>query len=177
MSSYRHSQCLHLLQGCLSLSMREVKQIHAHAITHSLARFAYVSSRILAFYALSQSGDLCYAETVFIHMPMPNIFDCNSMIMCYTRNSQYHKSLSIFNKMLNTGIRPNSRTFTALAKACVSLSFLEQVHAQTIRLGFSSDMYVVSSVVRAYSKHGLIQVAHRVFDESSNKNVACWTSL
>ena len=79
--------------------------------------------------------------------------------------------------MLNAGVRPNSRTFTALVKACVSLSLLEQVHAHVMKLGIFSDAYVVSSVISAYSRHGAVQVARRVFDESSHKNVVCWTSL
>lgn len=170
------SPCLRLLQGCSSLTMREAKQIHAHAITHNLTRFAYVSSRILAFYAQPQHGDLCYAETFFTHMSMTNVFDCNSMIMGFSRNSQF-KSFFIFNQMLNMGVRPNSHTFTMLVKACVSPSLLEQVHAQIVKLANLSDVYIVSSVVCMYSKHGVIQGARRVFDESSDKNVVCWTSL
>jgi hypothetical protein len=55
--------------------MRQTKQIHAHAITNGLARFSYISSRILAFCALSPRGDFRYAETLFSHMPNPNLFD------------------------------------------------------------------------------------------------------
>ncbi|KAK2446359.1 pentatricopeptide repeat-containing protein [Trifolium repens] len=157
--------------------MRETKQIHAHAITNGLARFSYISSRILAFCALSPRGNFRYAETLFTHMPNPNLFDYNSIITSYTTNSQFNKSLSIFTKMLNTNIRPNSNTFTALVKACDSLSSLEQVFTQSMKLGNSSDVYFVSSIINAFSKHGAIHFARNVFDESSNRNVVCWTSL
>ncbi|KAK7327717.1 hypothetical protein VNO77_21805 [Canavalia gladiata] len=179
--SHRYCPCLRLLEGHLSLSfslsMREMKQIHAHAITHGLARFAFVSSKILAFCSLSQRGDLRYAETLFSHMPLPTLFDFNSMITAFSRHSQLQKSSSLFPKMLNDGVRPNSRTFTALAKACLTLSFLQQVHVHITKTGNLFDVYLVSSVVSAYSKHGAIRAARRVFDESSHKNVACWTSL
>ncbi|KAK7258674.1 hypothetical protein RIF29_24256 [Crotalaria pallida] len=79
--------------------------------------------------------------------------------------------------MLNIGVLPNSCTFAALVKACDSLALLQQVHGQIMRLGCLSDVYVVSSVVSVYSKFGAIGVARRVFDESSRKNVVCWTSL
>lgn len=46
-----------------------------------------------------------------------------------------------------------------------------------MKSGHSSDVYVVSSVISAYSKHGEIHDARRVFDESPNRNVVCWTSL
>lgn len=157
--------------------MGELKQIHAHAITHGFARFAYVASRILAFCAQPEQGDLRYAETLFNRMPMPNVFDCNSMIMGFSRNSEFDKCFSMFNRMPSIGIRPNARTFTFVVKACVSLSLLEQVHTQIVKSGNMSDVYVVSSVLSMYSKHGVIEIARHVFDESSHKNVVCWTSL
>ncbi|XP_004501051.1 pentatricopeptide repeat-containing protein At5g66520-like [Cicer arietinum] len=177
MSSTKHSRCLHLLQQWQNRTMKETKQIHAHTITNGLARFSYISSKILACFALSPRGDLHYAETLFTHMPNPNLFDYNSMITSYTTNSQFHKSLFFFTKMLNTNVRPNSHTFTAIIKSCVSRSSLEQVFALSMKLGDSSDVYFVSSVVSAFSKHGEINLARQVFDESSNRNVVCWTSL
>ncbi|XP_050906350.1 pentatricopeptide repeat-containing protein At5g06540 [Lathyrus oleraceus] len=177
MSSTRHSPCLHLLQQWQNLTMKKMKQIHAHTITNNLTRFSYISSRILAFCSFSPRGNFRYAETLFTHMPNPNLFDYNSIITSYTTNSQFHKSLSVFTKMLNTNVRPNSNTFTALVKACVTLSYLEQVFTLSMKMGNSSDVYFVSSVINVFSKHGAIHLARNVFDESSNRNVVCWTSL
>ncbi|XP_027338405.1 pentatricopeptide repeat-containing protein At5g66520-like [Abrus precatorius] len=175
---HKYSTCLRLLEGLSSsVSMREVKQIHAHAITHDLARFAFVSSKILAFCALSQRGDLRYAQTLFTRMPLLTLFDFNSMIIAFSKHSQFHNASTLFPKMLNDAVRPNSHTFAVLAKACLTESFLQQLHAFITKTGHVSDVYVVSSVIRAYSKHGAIRAARRVFDESSNRNVACWTSL
>jgi len=123
------------------------------------------------------TGRFSLCKTLFTHMPNPNIFDYNSIITSYTTNSQFHKLFFLFNKMLNTNIRPNSHTFTTLVKACVSLSSLEQVFTLSMKLGNSSDVYFVSSVINAFSKHSAIHLARQVFDESSNRNVVCWTSL
>ncbi|XP_028789425.1 pentatricopeptide repeat-containing protein At5g66520-like [Neltuma alba] len=157
--------------------MRELKQIHASAITHGLARFAYIASKILAFCAKSEHKDLPYAETLFNHMMTPNVFDCNSMIMGFSSNSDFDKVFSIFNRMPGLGTRPNARTFTFVVKSCVSLSLLEQVHTQIVKLGNFSDVHVVSSLLNMYSKQGAIQGARKLFDESPHKNVVCWTSL
>ncbi|KAK7318481.1 hypothetical protein RJT34_03183 [Clitoria ternatea] len=178
MVGIQSSPCLRLLEGhlTLTLNMRHLKQVHAHTITHGLARFAFVSSKLLAFTALSPRGDLHYAHTIFSHIPLPNVFDYNTLITAFSRNPRYSSS-SLFTKMLNDAVRPNSRTFTFLVKSCGSLSFLQQLHTHILKLGNFSDVYVVSSVVTAYSKHGAIEHARRVFDESPRKNVACWTSL
>ncbi|KAK7274429.1 hypothetical protein RIF29_15516 [Crotalaria pallida] len=177
MSTIPYTPILRRLQGYLNLTTTELKLIHAHTITHGLSRFAYVSSRILALYAQSQLRDLRYAETLFTHMSNPNVFDCNSLIMGFSKNSQCRKAFLVLKRMLNIGVRPNSCTFVALVKACDSLALLEQVHGQIMKLGSLSDVYVVSSILSVYSKYGAIRVARRVFDESSSRNVVCWTSL
>ncbi|KAL5129568.1 Pentatricopeptide repeat-containing protein [Glycine soja] len=158
-----------LLEQCSS--MREMKQIHGHAITHGLARFAFISSKLLAFYARS---DLRYAHTLFSHIPFPNLFDYNTIITAFSP----HYSSLFFIQMLNAAVSPNSRTFSLLlSKSSPSLPFLHQLHSHIIRRGHVSDFYVITSLLAAYSNHGSTRAARRLFDQSPYKNVACWTSL
>ncbi|KAJ4709310.1 Pentatricopeptide repeat, partial [Melia azedarach] len=171
----RNPSILSLLQRCLN--MNELKQMHAHAITNGLYRFTFVTSKILAFSALSPHGDLHHAETVFNQISIPNIFDFNTMIMGFLQNSKPEMVLSVYTKMRSLGIEANARTFTVLVKACVSLSLLDQVYCQIHKFGHIYDVYVTSSVINMYSKYGLMDIAHRVFDASLNRNVACWTSV
>ncbi|RDY00290.1 Pentatricopeptide repeat-containing protein, partial [Mucuna pruriens] len=152
-----------------------MKQIHGQAISKGMARFSFVSSKLLAFCALSPYGDLSYAHTLFSHFPHPTLFDYNVIIAA---SSSGHSSSSLFHRMLSNAVRPNARTFALLLKADFpSLSFLPQLHSHILRLGHASDVYVITSLVAAYSKCGSILAARRVFDESPYNNVACWTSL
>lgn len=167
--------CLRLLQRCSS--MDELKQIHAHTLTHGLSRFSFIASKLLAFSALSDHGDLRYAETLFDQIPTPNVFDFNSMIMGFSKSSKPEKGLSVFAQMRSLGTEPNSRTFTGLVKGCFESSFVGQVRGQIVKFGFDSDVYIVSSLISSYSKCGELEFARRVFDESREKNVVCWTSL
>lgn len=168
-------QCLRLLQRCST--MEELKQIHAQTITQGLARFTYIASKILASSALSDYRNLGYAETLFNKFTTPNVFDCNSMILGYSRSSESEKSLSVYTKMRSIGVEPNARTFSVLVKACGFLSLLGQVHGQIVRFGHGCDVYVTSSVVSGYSRFGEMELARCVFDERVEKNVVCWTSL
>ncbi|KAK0580665.1 hypothetical protein LWI29_004819 [Acer saccharum] len=164
-----------LIEICRSL--KELKQIHAHTITNGLSHFTYITSKLLAFSVHSSNGGMHHAETIFYRIPRPNIFDFNSMIMGFSQNSQPEKGLLLFTKMRRLGVEPNARTFTALVQSLFSLSLLDQVYGLVIRFGHTSDVYVISSVINMYSKYGSVDLARRVFDESLNKNVVCWTSL
>ncbi|XP_062078680.1 pentatricopeptide repeat-containing protein At2g42920, chloroplastic-like [Humulus lupulus] len=166
---------LRLLQTCST--MDELKQIHAHAIIQGLSRFTYIASKLLAFSASPHFGDLGYAEALFDQIATPNVFHCNSMLMGFAKNSHFEKGFSVYTKMRRIGVEPNARTFTVLVQACVVVRLLGQVHGQIVRFGHGSDAYVTSSVVSAYSRFGAMEFAHRVFDESVDKNVVCRTSL
>ncbi|KAB2600150.1 pentatricopeptide repeat-containing protein [Pyrus ussuriensis x Pyrus communis] len=164
-----------LLQRCSSLD--ELKKIHAHAVTTGLARFAYTASKLLAFSALSEHGNMHYAETLLHQIPRPNVFDYNSMIMGFLKSSESEKGLSIYTRMRRIGTEPNARTFTFVVKACLDVSLLGQVHGEIMKFGHGCDVYVISSLIRASCRCEAVEFARRVFEESLDKNVVCWTSL
>ncbi|XP_043720769.1 pentatricopeptide repeat-containing protein At5g66520-like [Telopea speciosissima] len=146
-------------------------------ITVGLVRYIYITSRILALYAVSEFGDLSCAQSIFDRIPMPTIFNWNTIIKGYSKSPEPKKGLSIYTRMRSEGVQPNMHTFPVLIKACVNLSSLAQVHGQIVKFRFDPDVYVVSSLLNVYSKYGAIDLARQVFDETPNRNVVCWTSL
>ncbi|KAL7166274.1 hypothetical protein ACSBR2_037030 [Camellia fascicularis] len=46
-----------------------------------------------------------------------------------------------------------------------------------MKFGYGCDVYVISSIIHMYSKFGATNFACQVFEESSNRNVVCWTCL
>ncbi|XP_065874699.1 pentatricopeptide repeat-containing protein At5g66520-like [Euphorbia lathyris] len=174
-SSISNSPLLVLLQKCKT--MVELKQLHAHIITNGLSRFSFITSKILAFCALSQHGDINYGQIVFDEIQAPNLYDFNCMMLGFSQNSESAKGFSLFARMLGLGIEPNSHSFTSLIKCCSCCSLLDQVHVLILKFGRNSDVYITSSLINSYSKFGAMELARRVFDESPNSNVVCWTSL
>ncbi|KAI3715828.1 hypothetical protein L6452_22816 [Arctium lappa] len=165
-------QYLRLLQKCST--MDQLKQIHAQTITLGLARFTFITSKLLAFSAIS---DIDYARTIFNQITMPTIFDYNSMISGYSKTSKQEMGILVYTQMRNNGIEPNSRTFPVLIKACHCKSLLGQVHGQIVKHGNVSDVYLTSSLISMYSDFKAFELAKQVFEESSYKNVVCCTSL
>ncbi|XP_020235092.1 pentatricopeptide repeat-containing protein At5g66520 [Cajanus cajan] len=154
--------------------MREMKQIHAHAITHGLAGFAFVASKLLAFCA---HAELRYALTIFTHIPLPTVFDYNAIITAFSRRHHLHRAASLFPQMLNDVVRPNARTFALLPKASPSLPFLLQLHSHILRRGHVTHFHVISSLLSAYSSLGATRVARRVIDESPHANDVLFSAM
>ncbi|XP_024963372.1 pentatricopeptide repeat-containing protein At5g06540-like [Cynara cardunculus var. scolymus] len=167
-----NSQYLRLLQKCST--MDQFKQIHAQIITHGLARFTFITSKLLAF---SATSDIDYARMIFNQISLPTIFDYNSIISGYSKTSKQEMGILVYTQMRNNGIEPNDRTFPVLIKACHCESSLLQVYGQIVKHGNVSDVYLTSSLITMYSNFKAVQWAKQVFEESSYKNVVCCTSL
>ncbi|OVA20923.1 Pentatricopeptide repeat [Macleaya cordata] len=157
--------------------MKELKEIHAQLITVGLIRYTYITSRLLAFCAVSENGDLNYSESIFHQIKLPTIFNWNTMIKAYSKSSKPEKGLEIFIKMRNENVNPNMHTFPILIKSCVGLPSLSQVHCQIVKFALDIDVYIISSLIKSYSNWGLLDFARKVFDESLDRNIVCWTSL
>nr|KYP67035.1 Pentatricopeptide repeat-containing protein At4g30700 family [Cajanus cajan] len=151
-----------------------MKQIHAHAITHDLARFAFVASKLLAFCA---HAELRSALAIFPPIPLPIVFDYNAIITAFSRRHHLHRAASLFPQMLNDAVRPNARTFALLPKASPSLPFLLQLHSHILRRGHVTHFHVISSLLSAYSSLGATCVARRVFDESPHANDVSFSAM
>ncbi|KAJ0489039.1 putative tetratricopeptide-like helical domain superfamily [Helianthus annuus] len=165
-------QYLRMLEKCSTFD--QLKQIHAQTITVGLARFTYITSKLLAFSAIS---DIDCAQTILNQISMPTIFDFNTMILGYSKTSKREMGVLLYAKMRNEGIKPNARTFPVLIRTCNCLRSLRQVHGQVVKYGNVSDVYVTSLLISMYSSYKAIELAKQVFEESTYKNVVCCTSL
>ncbi|KAF5958293.1 hypothetical protein HYC85_005518 [Camellia sinensis] len=86
----------------------------------------------------------------------------------------------LFSEMRNEGIRPNEFSLTARLRAssiCLDLEFGKQVHAEVIKLGFFSDIYVEPALVDLYAKCGEMEYADKVFFCMSKQNDVSWNAL
>ncbi|XP_020599301.1 pentatricopeptide repeat-containing protein At5g66520-like [Phalaenopsis equestris] len=164
---------LSILEKCSCL--KELKKIHAQAIISGLSQFAYITSRILARY--TETGDMDDAYQLFDSINSPTIFNWNTIIRGFSRSFEPERGLFVFIKMRRTAVRPNMHAFPFAVKACGAILSLSQIHALVFVFGFNLDVYVTSSLIRNYSNFGEIELACRVFNECSLKNVVCWTSL
>ncbi|OVA13583.1 Pentatricopeptide repeat [Macleaya cordata] len=160
--------------------MQEAKQLHAHIIATGLQQQELYLRKLINFFAISNPSSLYYARMIFDQIENPSTFIYNSMIRAYSASPNPQQALILYNQMFKNGPSPDKYTFPFLLKACSSLLDLrkgEETHCQSIKHGFSSNIFVQNSLIHLYGSNAKINMAHKVFDEMCDRDVATWTTL
>ncbi|KAM0943704.1 putative tetratricopeptide-like helical domain superfamily, DYW domain-containing protein [Dioscorea sansibarensis] len=167
----------------LAKSSIQLKQIHAQALKfppHS--HLLLLHSRLL--HSISLSGDLLYSLRLLLHpfSPLlPTSFSFNSLIRSFSRSpSLKHLSLQLYLQMLLLSLSPDNHTFPFVLKSCAflsSFSFGSQLHSHILKLGFSSDIYILNSLIHFYSSCARLSLARQLFDGMPLRNRVSWNIM
>ncbi|KAK1435941.1 hypothetical protein QVD17_01714 [Tagetes erecta] len=163
------------LESCNSMAL--LKQIQAQFTRTGLISHVFPVSRIITFCALSDTGNLPYAQRIFNHFPNPNVYMWNVMIRGCLRSHLYVKGLSLFRLMVRKCVEMDRRSFVFGLKACEDIRTGEMVHSLVWKVGFDGDLFVQNGLVHFYGERGRLGYARKVFDESCERDVVSWTSL
>ncbi|EPS67675.1 hypothetical protein M569_07099 [Genlisea aurea] len=142
-------------------------------------------------YLCLTNGCITQAKKLFYRMDSVNLVAWNAMIAGHEKiTSKFRDAFSAYScgvealgmlrEMYRSGIGPDSYTFSSVLTICSSLLALqqgEQVHAQAVKSGFSSDPIFGTSLVNMYSKCGSIERASKAFSETPERTVITWTSM
>eukprot|EP01018_Ginkgo_biloba_P039144 Gb_08834 [translate_table: standard] len=165
-----------LLQACTNI--KQLQQLHAHMLTTGLDQNIYLITKFVNMYSVC--GSMEDARLLFDKTCNPNVFLWTAMISGYVRNGFCEEALMLYYLMRSGETAPDKFIFTSVIKACGSLSALTEgveIHNDTIRAGFESDMYVDTSLVDMYSKCGRVEIARNLFDKMSQRNAVSWGAM
>ncbi|XP_022960464.1 pentatricopeptide repeat-containing protein At2g22410, mitochondrial-like [Cucurbita moschata] len=167
-----------ILQSCSS--MFHLKQIQAHMTCTGLMNQIFPASRVVAFCALSDAGDIHYAHLVFAQIENPNCFLWNTMIKGYCRAKCPSMGFLFFRQMIRNRVELDCGSFVSALKVCgqfAGKAVRMAVHSVVWKLGFGSELLVQNGLIQYYVEIGCIGFARQVFDESSVKDVVTWTTM
>ncbi|KAM6580252.1 hypothetical protein CsatA_004026 [Cannabis sativa] len=173
----KHSS-LTLLSRCNNI--HTLKQVHAHIIKTGLHNTHFALSKLIEFCAVSPSGDLSYAISILETIQDPNQFMWNTIIRGLSLSSDPALAIVFYNRMILSGIEPNSYTFPILLKTCAKMAVThvgKQLHGQILKLGLGSDVFVNSSLINMYAQCSELDNARLVFDKSVVRNEVSFTAL
>ncbi|TKY74167.1 Pentatricopeptide repeat-containing protein [Spatholobus suberectus] len=74
----------------------------------------------------------------------------------------------------------DSSVVPLLLKACASLSFLHSgkaLHAESIKAGSESDLFIGTALLATYAKCGVVRDARNLFDTLPKRNVVTWNAM
>ncbi|KAG0529644.1 hypothetical protein BDA96_05G115800 [Sorghum bicolor] len=142
-------------------------------------------------YLYLRKGETEEAMRLFEGMDDVSIITWNAMISGYAQimetakddlhaRSRGFEALKIFRNLKRSAMKPDLFTFSSILSVCSVMMALEQgeqIHAQTIKTGFLSDVVVNSALVNMYNKCGCIEDTTKAFVEMSTRTLVTWTSM
>ncbi|KAL5999047.1 hypothetical protein ACLOJK_009997 [Asimina triloba] len=106
-----------LLQACAGLAMiQKGAELHCYAMRNGFDGDIFIATALVDMY--SKSGGLKYASRVFEGIQNKNIASWNAVIMGFAIHGLGREAISLFDCMCDSGICPDSITFTALLSGC-----------------------------------------------------------
>lgn len=116
---------LSVIQACSQIGYLEKgKWAHHKVIIYGLKKDVYIDTALLDMYA--KCGDLRTAQGVFNSMSERSIVSWSAMIAGYGMHGRINAAISLFNQMLESGIKPNDVTFMNILSACGHAGSVEE---------------------------------------------------
>ncbi|KAK7405029.1 hypothetical protein VNO78_06173 [Psophocarpus tetragonolobus] len=140
------------------------ESVHAKVIRTGFESDVIVGTALVDFYA--KCDRFVSAQKCFDWIEEKNVVSWNALILGCS-NICSSASILLLQEMLQLGYSPNEFSFSAILKSS-SISNLHQLHSLIIRSGYESHEYILSSLVMAYARNGLINEALSFVKEFNN---------
>ncbi|GJN27047.1 hypothetical protein PR202_gb15028 [Eleusine coracana subsp. coracana] len=130
--------------------------------------------------ALASMGRLEDVRTMLKKMHMPSTVAWNAVISSYAQGGLEGEVFSLYKDMRTRGLRPTRSSFASVISATANMAAFDvgrQLHAAAVRHGLNANVFVGSSLINLYVKHGCVTEAKKVFDFSSEKNIVMWNAM
>ncbi|KVH98031.1 Pentatricopeptide repeat-containing protein [Cynara cardunculus var. scolymus] len=115
-----------LLNVCGKLGdVTKGKEIHGQVLKNTvLHKDTAIGNSLIDLY--SKCGYLCDAEKIFLSLRNRNLVTWTTLISCYGFHGNGKESLRLFEKMKDSGFKPNSVTLTAILASCSHSGLIDQ---------------------------------------------------
>ncbi|PIN12622.1 hypothetical protein CDL12_14775 [Handroanthus impetiginosus] len=160
------------------LRLSEGKVLHGCIIRSGTEPDLHLWVSLINFYA--KCGALELSRNVFDQMPMRDVVSWTAFISGFVAQGRGVESVELFSEMRREDVRPNEFTLATVLKGCLmslDVEFGKQVHAEAVKIGNLSDVYIGSALIDLYSKCGEIEYAYDVFCVMPEKNAVLWNAL
>ncbi|KAG8373291.1 hypothetical protein BUALT_Bualt11G0008700 [Buddleja alternifolia] len=154
------------------------KQVHSLAIKDGLSNIVSVGNAVVTMYA--KCGSLIDAVRVFELSTDKNSITWSAMITGHAQSGDSEKALALFKEMHFCGMKPSEYTIVGVLNACSDTEDINvgmQIHAYLVKLGFETQMYIMTAMVDMYAKCGCIIDAQKGFDYLDDPDLVLWTSM
>ncbi|PON32395.1 DYW domain containing protein [Parasponia andersonii] len=158
-----------------------IRQLHSLAVSCGFDSFASVNNCLVTHY--SKNGFLEDAKRVFYGMgeDVRDEVSWNSMIVAYGQHRVGSKALSLFQEMVERGLKVDMFTLASVLTAFTCVEDLLgglQFHAKLIKAGFNHNSHVGSGLIDLYSKcGGSMSDCRKIFEEIPLPDLVLWNTM
>ncbi|KAJ8755182.1 hypothetical protein K2173_018980 [Erythroxylum novogranatense] len=159
--------------------LKEGKSVHGYVIRHLLSLDLSVTNSLIDMYMKCNS--VGKAELLFSTVPTSDLVSWNTMISGYSKNGHNKEAKILFKELLSSCLHLNLSTLFAILSSCSShegLKFGKSIHSWQLKLGFSSNILAVNSLMHMYACCGDLVSAFSLLQMIiSTADVACWNTI
>ncbi|KAE9591387.1 putative pentatricopeptide [Lupinus albus] len=155
------------------------KGVHGIVLRSGNGSFVDLKNTLMHFYCVCRRIE--DAHKVFDEFPERNdLVSWNTLMGGYVFVSKANLVFDLFRTMCCSGIKASVATVLSLLSAAGDIrSFVggKCLHGYSIQIGLSSNLNVVTALIDLYAKTGHINLARKVFDGLTVKDVVLWNCL
>ncbi|KAE8730004.1 putative pentatricopeptide repeat-containing protein [Hibiscus syriacus] len=171
---------LSVLQACSNMGYLEKgKWLHHKLLTYGVRTDLYIGTALTDMYA--KCGDLLTAQRVFNSMPEKSVVSWTVMIAGYGAHGRVTDAISLFNQMVDSGVRPNQVTFMNILSACSHAGSMEdgKSYFKSMRdFGVEPNSEHYACMVDLLSRGGSVNEAYKIIKSMPfPADASIWSAL
>ncbi|CAH9097572.1 unnamed protein product [Cuscuta europaea] len=154
------------------------KLIHSISVKSGLISIVSVANALVTMYAKCCSLDDAYEAFKSSNIKEPITW--SAMVTGCAQNGYDERALELFSEMHFCGVTPTEYTLVGVLNACSDIEAAvegRQIHGYLWKLGFQSQIYIMTALVDMYAKCGMIGDAKNGFDSLGEPDIVLMTSM
>lgn len=168
-----------VLKGCAnSKNLIVGRMVHGLVVCRGFDCDLFVGNSLIDMY--SKCEDIDSAFKVFNEMHRKNNVSWNSILSGFVLNAKYSEALSLIYSMGKEENEVDEITLVNILQVCkyfVRPIECKSVHCVILRMAYESNAVLVNSLVDAYAKCHVIEVAWELFSAMKRRDVVSWSTM
>ncbi|KAL1833603.1 hypothetical protein ACET3Z_003254 [Daucus carota] len=167
-----------VISSCTILqAIHQGRYLHCYAIKNIMHENISVANSLIDMYG--KVGQLTKAWNVFSRSNKDTV-TWNTLISSYAHSGHYDDSISLYDRMVSEGVKPNPATLIIVLSACSHIAYLEKgesIYTYIKKEKLELNLPLATALVNMYAKCGKLEISRDIFNSIEEKDVVLWNAM